>query len=197
MVRRVVAAGCLGLLASCALFEPRDSQAPDEGALGDYLPPSSPQNVLHNLQEAIRFLEVVPYRDLLADSAWSSPFVLMPDAEEYLSLQGLPWGLEEEDLWFRSLAGHFSTLPAAARHELELDTETAIEQYGDSALFVSAYTLTMDHGVASLPSTFSGTLSLLLARDLQQGDWAILRWQDQAADTGAGWTRLRVTFRGP
>jgi hypothetical protein len=193
----VAAVVCLAGLAACGLFEPRDSQAPDTGALGDYLPPSSPDNVLHNLQEAIRFLEVVPYRELLADSGWSTPFTLLPDAEEYLSLQGLPWGLEEEDAFFRSLAGHFTTLPAGVAHELLLDPGARFDQFGDSALYVSSYTLRMQHGVTSLPETFSGTLSLLLGRRQQSGDWAIQRWQDQAADTGSGMTHLRVAFRGP
>ncbi|MCB1046303.1 MAG: hypothetical protein KDC10_03800 [Calditrichaeota bacterium] len=195
-VRLLLTSG-LACLAACALFEPRGSQEPDSAALGDYLPPASPENVLHNLQEAIRYLEVVPYRELLADSGWISPFRLVPDAEEYLALQGLDWGLDEEDGWFHSLANHFSTLPLDVRHELELDPEARVEQFGDSALFVSSYALEMQHGVESLPERFSGTLSLLLGREQQSGDWAIVRWTDQAADTGAGWTQLRVTFRGP
>ncbi|MCA9783816.1 MAG: hypothetical protein KC518_09555, partial [Candidatus Cloacimonetes bacterium] len=74
-VRLLLTSG-LACLAACTLFEPRGSQEPDSAALGDYLPPASPENVLHNLQEAIRYLEVVPYRELLADSGWISPFRL-------------------------------------------------------------------------------------------------------------------------
>ncbi len=184
-------------LTACGLFEPRESEAPLSETTGQYLSATSPENVLHNLQEAFGLLEVFPYLQQLADSGWIQSFEFVPDAEEYQALSGQSWGRAQEEAWLQNLANLFSTLPGSARHRLDFDSDPAIEQFGDSALFVSPYTIVVEHSLDSPSESFAGTASLVFARNGDTGDWGVIRWRDQAADTSAGATALRVAFRGP
>ncbi len=186
----------LGGMSACGLFEPRESEAPLDGGSGQYLPATSPSNVIHNLQEAFGLLEVFSYLQQLSDSGWTESYSFVPDAGEYQAIAGQPWGRGEEEAWLENLSSLFGTLPADARHTLTFGLETSTEQYGDSALQVTGYTIRVEHGLESPPELFSGTASLVFARSADSGDWGLIRWIDQAADTGQGATALRVAFRG-
>lgn len=179
-------------LAGCALFEPRDSQQPDDGDHLAWRPPISPDAVLANLATVVAALEPVVYGELLADSGWTRPFRFVADPA--VAGQGLSWGLEEELAAWQRFCDHYEALQARpSLHLLRTDSLTA----GDSASYTADYRLALPASAGRSDEAWAGTLRLGLSRNLLNGDWAIHRWEDWGADSLPSWTQLKQVFLWP
>ena len=149
--------------------------------------------MIHNIQEAVRVLDRTNYLGALAQEDWEHPFLFVADPQlvDRTLLEG--WGIAEETGYWYNLVEQFETAESGAAHELLL---AAVDStyYGDSAAFHADYLLLMDHQRDGLPTQFEGSIRLLLTRNGELGDWAVSRWEDFAADSTGGWSRLRVEF---
>ena len=177
----------------CGLFESRDAEDPSGDTTAEWLPPITPGAVIHNIQEAIRVLDRTNYLSALAQQDWQQPFSFIADPQlvEGSALEN--WGLAEETGYWYNLVEQLETAESGAAHELLL---AAVDStlYGDSAAFHADYLLLVGHQRSGLPTQFEGSLRLMLTRDNEVGDWAVSRWEDFAADSSGGWSRLRSEF---
>jgi hypothetical protein len=189
--RLVALAGLL--LAGCALFEPREVEAPggDGGPSGR--PPLSPSDVIHNLHAAVQAADPQLYASALADSGWRQGYRFLADPA--LAPEGGFWGRDEELAAWRNLCERLQLTGAVAPRLALIASDSTL--FGDSASYSADYLLQLDASLATLGSRWAGSLRFVLSRHPQSGDWAIHQWEDWSADSSGGWTRLKQEFRWP
>jgi hypothetical protein len=176
------------MLSACSLFEPRAPEPPGAGG-GTYVQPSAPEQVLENVQAAVRELEPTTYR-----RSFDEDFAFTPTAEALARDPGLwvGWSLPEEDGVFRQLV---AAAEFTSGNELRLNDVTLTLLAEDSALYDATYVLTLNHRRAGTPETVQGRLAWTLAQG-DDGLWRILSWEDQRLGSEPSWSDLKAAFAG-
>lgn len=168
----LLAAG-LALVASCGVFEPRDSEAPEEGSGGSvYVPPQEPGVVVTNLVTVMVEAPHTNYPEL-----FSEDFSFIPDPDDVLTLENIygqgvfdDWDMGVEvQVGDRLFDRYFLAL-------LELSEGTVTEDTDSTYAVLHEYEFDIlgDQGW----STFRGTANFRIRRDLSDNLWYIYQWED-------------------
>ena len=168
----LLAAG-LGIMASCGVFEPRDSEPPEEGSGGSvYVPPQEPAMVVSNLVTVMVESPHTNYPEL-----FSEDFTFVPDRDDVLTLESIygqgvfdNWDVDVElQVGDRLFNRYFLAL-------LELSEGTVIEDTDSTYTVYHEYEFDIlgDKGW----SYFRGAANFRIRRDPSDNLWYLYQWED-------------------
>lgn len=181
----------LTLFAGCDLFGTRDPEPPSGGS-ATFVPPTSPDIVLSNLENAISEKNTENYVRCLVDTLSSGQrFVFFPTAAaagRYATTFS-NWSLQSERAWFAALK---AVAPEDAPSYLNLNGGFAVIA-ADSAVYEGGYELVVRHGVSNVSETVRGTLQFVLHTD-RNSIWSITRWTDIPLDDETSWSEWKGRF---
>lgn len=187
----VIVAAWVCMVAACSTRTPEDPT----GTRGTFEPPTSPSIVLSNLRFAVIEKNTENFMLCLADSSTRSTvaYRFEPSAEvraRYATLFS-GWALNNERQAFLSL---IARLAPEVRPSLEFTSANVAFSSPDSTVYVADYVLAAAHGLASVPTTLTGTMSVTITPE-RTGQWSISAWRDarRTSDTTeATWSLLKA-----
>ena len=179
------------MTSGCSLFEPREPEHPSQSSSA-FLPPTTPEIVIANLQSSIAQRNVQNYINCLDSSRTRRPFTFAPsgDASAQYPTVFSSWTYTEEDdymsnLVSKAIPGGFSSL---------LLTQTSLPIiYADSVIYSYDYTFTFQHTEPGFPATARGNLQFALGAD-NSNFWYIYRWTDSKTTPDITWSGFKGKF---
>ena len=186
-------AGWLMLGAGCNLFEPRDPEPPTQTS-DSFIPPTDPDVVIENLQNAIAQKNSVNYVRCFADpSRTARPFQFSPspDAGSRYASVFANWTVDQEKVYFQNLVARASGKVNAYSNLLL--THRVVTLTADSAIQSYDYTLTFEHSDPSFPTVATGNLQFVLGLD-NNNAWVIYRWSDFKTTGDVQWSHFKGKF---
>lgn len=188
-----VALAVLACLTACTTRTPETPT----GTRGTFEPPTSPAIVLSNLRYAVTERNTENFMLCLADRTTRSSYDYRfePSAEVRARYQSLfdAWSLNSERQAFLSL---IARLPPEGRPTLDFTDASIAFSSPDSTIYVADYVMVANHGVASVPTTLRGTMSLTITPE-RSGQWSISTWRDarrQRDTIEATWSLLKAAL---
>jgi len=182
----------LALAASgCDLFSTRDPEPPSSGS-STFIPPTSPDLVLSNLENAVAEKSAENYIRCLVDTLNSSQrylFIPSASAAGRYAATFADWSLQSERAWFSAMKA-FSE--ADAPSSLTLTGSFSVIA-ADSAIYEGEYDLAFRHGVSSVAETVRGSLQFVLHID-RNSIWSISRWTDIPRNDETSWSEWKGRF---
>lgn len=182
-----------GFIACVNPFTTRDPEPPGQNP-STFIPPTAPEIVFINLQNAIRERNVENYIRSLVDTTRSSQrFAFVPDQGVAANHPGVftGWGLADERRYLTNL---LQATPADSGRSL-LFTEVDRDEDATSATIEQRYMLVIRHTrQRGIPSLFLGQAKFFLERNTT-GDWAIYRWEDFSDGVNPSWSELKALFQ--
>lgn len=180
------------LVSGCSVFEPREPEQPSQSSSG-YLPPTSAQVVVINLQNSIELKNVQNYINCFADPSRSErSFTFVPSADAAVLFPSVlsSWTYAQErdymtNLISKAVPNGFSGL---------LLTLTGSSISADSEVYSYDYLLTFQHTEAGFPSTARGSLQFAIGVDNITQQWSIYRWIDLKTTTDITWSSFKGRF---
>ena len=182
-----IAAFCL-LAASCSLFETRDPEEPGTTTVPVFIQPDRPQDVIQNLQNAVRTMNLDNYRRCLDPELFSYQPSSVAQSSNPDLWQG--WGFSEEEVYFNNMRAEAEGLSG---HELRLENRRLVQISADQEQFDADYRITVQHNRQGLPVEAEGRIRLIMIRD-ESGSWAIESWSDAAEGSDFTWSYFRAAF---
>jgi hypothetical protein len=176
------------LISGCGL---RDVEAPVDPR-SNFIPPTSPDIVITNIQSAIIERNINNYISCFVDSNFSTRrFTYTADAS---SLSQYPifrfWLLNNERYYFTSLT---SLTPAQSISNL-LFSNIVFTPSSDTAVFDADYVIRFEHIKQNVPRVFQGKLRFLMAAD-SRNLWSIYNWTDfKRTESDTTWSVLKANF---
>ncbi len=159
---------------SCHTRTPEDPT----GSRSSFTPPTSPDIVLDNFRNAVIEKNTENFMLCLADPTSRSryPYSFEPSAEVRARFATLftRWSLQSERQAFLSM---LARLTQDDRPSLEFTNASVAFSSPDSTVYVTDYTLRVNHGLSSLPTTLNGTMALTITPETT-GQWSISSWRD-------------------
>ncbi len=176
------------MTASCGLFETRDPEDPGTTTVPVFIQPDRPQDVIQNLQNAVRALNLDNYRRCLA----SETFTYQPSSRVQGENPDLwaGWGYTEEEVYFNNMRAEAEGLSG---HELRLQNPRYIQISPDQEQFDADYRITVQHNRQGLPVHAEGKMRLIIVRD-ESGNWSVEAWSDAAEGSDFTWSDFRAAF---
>ncbi len=177
--------------AGCDLFSTRDPEPPSSGS-STFVPPTSPDLVLANLENAVAEKSTENYLRCLVDTLNSNQrylFIPSASAAGRYAATFAEWSLQSERAWFSAMKA-FSE--ADAPSSLSLNGSFSVIA-ADSAIYEGTYDLAFRHGVSSVSETVRGNLQFVLHTD-RNSIWSISRWTDIPRDDETSWSEWKGRF---
>ncbi len=173
---------------SCDLFETREPEEPGTTTAPVFIQPDRAQNVIENLQNAVKALNVDNYRRCLSSEA----FTYEPSSVAQSSNPDLwiGWGFTEEEIYFNNMR---SDAEGLGGHDLVFEDRSMNHISSDKERFEADYYITVQHNRQELPSEAQGRLRLVIIRD-EGGMWSIESWSDAAKGSDFTWSDFRAAF---
>lgn len=175
----------------CGLFETRDAEPPASGS-STFVPPTSPDLVLSNLEFAVSEKNTENYVRCLVDTLNSGQrFAFIPTASaagRYASTFS-SWSIQSERSYFSALA---TFTGASGSSRLTLTGAFSILS-ADSAVYDGSYDLLFRHGVSTVSETVKGTVQFVLHAD-RSSIWSITRWTDIPLPEQTSWSEWKGRF---
>lgn len=188
----LVAIVLYGILAgACDLFETRDPEPPTSGST-TFVPPTSPDIVLSNLENAVSEKSTENYIRCLVDTLNSERrFVFFPTASASgrYAATFADWSLQSERAWFAAMKAF---APKDASSSLDLQGSFAIIA-SDSAIYEGSYEMVYRHGITNVSETVRGTLQFVMHID-RNSVWSITRWTDIPRTDETSWSEWKGRF---
>jgi len=179
------------LLQGCGLFDTRDAEAPNTGG-SHFVPPTSPDIVIDNLEQAISEKNTENYMRCLPDTLSSDTrFVFIPTAAAAgrYPTSFLNWSLQSERSYFSALKAFTDPNSSSSLH---LEGGFSVLA-ADSAIYEADYTVIFRHGVSDVPESVSGNLQFVLRPD-RNFFWSITRWIDNPVSGNPSWSEWKGRF---
>jgi hypothetical protein len=180
------------VMAGCDLLQTRDPEQPSTSG-STFVPPTSADIVISNLQAAVREKNKENYLRCLVDTAFSSrAFQFQPTSESAARYAGVfsNWTEASEDQYFRNLA---ESRPGGVAN-LFFFNPVVTQQPPDEVIYEARYHLIFQHQSSSIPQEGRGILQLSLVRD-QRSTWSIYRWIDSRDTSATTWSDFKGSFR--
>lgn len=176
------------LLTSCGIFSTRDPEEPGSTSVPVFEQPDQPQNVIQNLENAVRALNVDNYRRCLdADNFEYDPSGIARNSNPEVWER---WGFAEEEVYFNNMRSEADGLSG---HDLQLTDGEYVSISSDEHQFEAEYQLTIQHNRSGLPEEARGRIRLVMGRD-ESGKWAIETWIDSGEGSDFTWSDFRAEF---
>jgi len=170
----------------------RDVEPPEQRSGSSWQPPTTPEQVLGNMEQAVLERNVDNYLRCLSDSTRGNrSFRFLPDEETQSNYPGVfsDWSLEEEKRVFRGME---NSVPGDSLFQLVFaDQSQQVELFGDSARIEIRYTLRVHHTREDVAQQASGLSRFSLSRNAQR-NWVIHRWDDIREGEGITWSTLKA-----
>lgn len=176
------------LVLSCSLFETRDPEEPGTTTVPVFIQPDRPQDVIQNLQNAVRAMNLDNYRRCFEGEAFS--YQPSSGAQSSNPDLWLGWGFPEEEAYFNNMRAETEGLSG---HELRLEDRRFVQISQDLEQFDADYRITVQHNRQGLPVVAEGRMRLIIVRD-ESGNWAIESWSDAAEGSDFTWSDFRAAF---
>lgn len=179
------------LISGCGLFKLRDAENP-VSPRSNFIPPTSPDLVIANLESAIAERNLINYLECFVDTNFSTKrFSFTADAQ---SINQYPiftfWTLNNERYYFSNVS---SSTPNQGTSALFL-SNMVLNNTTDTAIFDADYLLRFDHTKQNVSKTLKGQLRFVMAAD-SRNLWSIHRWIDfQKSPTDTTWSVLKANF---
>ena len=178
-------------VAGCGLFSTREPEPPKSNS-STFVPPTTPDLVLTNMEHAVSEKDAANYLRCLPDTLNSTrSFSFTPSATaagRYVTTF-LTWSLQSEKSYFSALV---ALTPTTASSSLVITGSFSIIA-SDSAIYNGDYQLTFQHGLSGVPETVRGTLQFVLATD-RTSLWNVVRWIDNPIGSDPSWSDLKGRF---
>lgn len=173
---------------SCSLFETREPEDPGTTTVPVFIQPDRPRDVIQNLQNAVRAMNLDNYRRCLT----AESFVYEPSSIAQSSNPDLwhGWGFLEEETYFNNMSSEAEGLSG---HELQLENRREVQISPGVEQFEANYVLTVQHNRQGLPFSARGRVRMIIVRD-DSGNWAIESWSDFADGSQFTWSDFRAAF---
>jgi len=176
------------LLNSCAL---RDDETPTISR-NTFVPPTSPDLVMVNLQFSIIEKDVNNYMSCFVDSNYSArSYSYVPDVIsqiQYPIFQN--WKLSNEKTYFTSL---LSLMNENSTSNVFF-SNPVLNTLSDTAVYDADYLLRADHQKTNVAKTLKGKIRLILSAD-SRNLWSIHKWIDfQSMNSDTTWSVLKANF---
>lgn len=175
-------------LYSCQL---REAEAPVTSRT-TFVPPTSPDLVMVNLQFSVIEKDVNNYMACFVDTSYSTRrYTYVPDVASQIQYPIFRlWNITNEKTYFSSL---LSLTNSSSVSSLEFENQT-LNSFSDTAFFDADYTLQVDHQKTNVAKTLKGKIRLILGSD-SRNLWSIHRWIDfKSNNTDTTWSVLRANF---
>lgn len=176
------------LISGCGL---RDVEAPVDPR-SNFVPPTSPDIVITNIQSAIIERNINNYISCFADSNFSSRrFIYTADAASQSQYPIFRfWSLNNERYYYTSLT---SLTPTQSISNLLLSNIT-FSPSSDTAVFDADYVIRFEHTKQNVPRVFQGKFRFVMAADTRNL-WSIHNWTDfKRTDADTTWSVLKANF---
>ncbi len=173
---------------SCSL---RDAETPVTSR-STYIPPTSPDLVMINLQYSVIEKDINNYLKCFVDTSYSPRrYTYEPDVASGIQYPIFRfWNISNEKTYFTSLLSN--TDPAATSNLFF--TEGNLNTFSDTAFYDAKYLLYVDHRNTSVAKTLKGKIRLILSAD-SRNLWSVHRWIDIKSDNNdTTWSVLRANF---
>jgi hypothetical protein len=183
--RKTLVIGSILLLLSAlggCLFEPRTPEAPG-GEPINYLPQSGPDNVVENLELALKNTDASGYERQIA-----LDFVYEPDSGTTASYPDViweEWNREQEVAFVNDFLNNVSDIKVDLRAEINYTNDS-----GNSA--EHSYIYTME--ISSAGSSVAYRASAILEFKLEGTQWVLSRWYDEQGENDPDTGSLLPTF---
>lgn len=176
------------MMSSCSIFETRDPEEPGSTTVPVFIQPDRPQDVVQNLENAIRAMNLDNYRRSLSQEL----FQYEPSSEAQSSNPDLwhGWGFSEEETYFNNMRSEAEGLSG---HDIELQNRSQVRVDSDIEEFQADYTLTVEHNRQGLPTEARGSMRLQISRE-EDGIWEIISWEDASDGSDFTWSDFRAAF---
>lgn len=181
----------VSFLNSCGLFDTRDVEPPIDPR-SNFIPPTSPELVLVNLQFAIAEKNIDNYMKCFVDSTFAGVsyrfFADAPTQIQFPILTG--WNINNERIYYTNLV---SATSIESSSNLFLSNFT-MTQGIDSAIYDAEYLLAFNHNRNVIPKTSKGKLRFVLVPD-SRSLWGIKTWNDfKIEESDTTWSYLKASF---
>jgi hypothetical protein len=179
------------LVSGCGLFNTRDVEPPTDPR-SNYMPPTTPDIVIINMQFAIAEKNLNNYLSCFVDTNYSSrSFTYFADVNSQVQYPIFSnWQLSNEKTYFTNL---LSLTDPQSNSNLFLSNEVLTVTL-DTAIYDSDYLLRFEHQRTTVSQTLSGKLRFIMASDSRYL-WSIHSWTDfKDDDNDTTWSVLKANF---
>lgn len=183
-----------GILSACGdLLGVRDPELPDQSTESHWVPATTPDLVIANMENAFTYREYETYVKCLSDTGeYKLPlFRFKPSVAASVKYPGKfdVWGLPEEQIWFQSV---LAACPKDSLFSLTITEDEPFTESQDTLEYQFSYVLDIRHTRQGLPVKYQGKGIFRMVRDARN-TWMIHYWED----IGTGepdWTDLKALF---
>jgi hypothetical protein len=180
----------LTLFSACSLFETRTPEEP-EGENGIFVPPTTPEIVIDNFIEAVKYKNSNNYNSCFL--AENYDFIASNEAANRFLGVFDNWTIENETRYLTSLA---ATLNSSDFISVYFSTNEFFPS-ADSVIFTTDYSLDFPSATSDFPNTYAGNLRFTIV-PTSGGLWAISKWQDFSNSSEDSlketWSHLKAYF---
>lgn len=171
----------------------RDPEPPDGPTESHWVPATTPDIVIANMENAFIYREFETYIKCLSDtSEYNLPlFRFKPSVASSIKYPGKfeVWSISEEQIWFQSV---LASCPPDSLFRLKITEDEPFTEVKDSVEYQFSYSLDIHHNHQGPPVKYAGKGIFKMVRDARNY-WMIYYWED----IGTGdpdWTDLKALF---
>ncbi len=175
----------LVLFPGCGLFETRTPEKPINKG-GTYSQPDTPEQVVQNLQFAVREGNTLNYRRSISDDLEYSPTARALARDAIWA----GWSVTEEESYYSTLV---SALSQGGTQSLELNDQTITAIDAQQSVLDATYVLNVDHNRPEIPKLVQGRLLWIIRQD-SDGLWELVSWTDREVGGEPSWSDLKAAF---
>lgn len=177
-----------------SLFDIRPVEEPEQHTSSQWQPPTTPKQVLTNMENAVLEQNADNFMRCLSDStAGEKPFRFVPDHETLANYPQVfaDWSRADEKRVFQEME---SNVPRDSLYQLVFSDKSEQYETSDSAQVEILYELRVHHTKENLPRDVSGRAIFTFSRNETQRNWVIHRWEDFKEETMPTWSELKAGF---
>lgn len=175
----------------CGLFGLREVETPTEPR-SNFTPPTTPDLVMVNLQNAITDKDINNYLQCIVDTSLTSrKFTYSADISSQIQYPVFKnWNIGNEKTYYNNLL----SLTNVQNTSLLFYTNVNTLNYSDSAIYDMDYLIRFDHQKTSVAKTLSGKLRFVMVVN-SKNLWAISSWIDfKSVESDTTWSVLKANF---
>jgi hypothetical protein len=172
-------------------FLMRDSETPRRPSEDHFIPPTSPEIVFTNLENAFTYREYDIYGRCFSDSLNSGKTYRFLAAPVKAAVFPASWDSGNEEQYFQEL---LAACPKDSLLLLQISHDDVPESdEGDSVAYQIDYLIKAHHTRQGIDKEYRGRSYIKLVRD-NSHYWVIYYWQDIAVSDEATWSDLKAYF---